>query len=82
MYYQGLGVDKDLEKAKECYRRAAPHHHNARLLLEELELEEKQNENKKPEEQKWRQTRPALKVFPKLRLDSEVLRLQADDHMY
>ena len=51
MYYQGLGVDKDLEKAKECYRRAAPHH-NARLLLEELELEEKQNENKKPEEYK------------------------------
>lgn len=51
MYYQGLGVDKDLEKAKECYRRAAPHHHNARLLLEELELEEKQNENK-PVEQK------------------------------
>lgn len=40
MYYHGLGVEKNLAKAKELYQRAAPNNHNARLLLEELELEE------------------------------------------
>ena len=46
MYYHGLGVEKNLQKAKELYQRAAPKHHNARLLLEELELEEKELQNK------------------------------------
>ena len=41
MYYHGLGVKKDLKKAKELYQKAAPKNHNARLLLEEIEIEEK-----------------------------------------
>lgn len=40
MYYQGLGIERDVEKAKRLYQRAAPKHRNARLLLEELEIEE------------------------------------------
>lgn len=42
MYYQGLGIERDVEKARQLYKRAAPKHRNARLLLEELELEEEE----------------------------------------
>ena len=47
MYYHGLGVEKDWNKAKDLYKKAAPTNHNARLLLEELEHEMKQNDNDK-----------------------------------
>ena len=40
MYYQGLGVERDVEKARQFYQTAAPTNRNARLLLEELEMEE------------------------------------------
>lgn len=40
MYYNGLGVDKDIKKAKEFYKMAAIEDKNAQLLLEELEMEE------------------------------------------
>ncbi len=40
MYYNGLGVAKDRSKAKEQYRMAAESDSNAKLLLEELEMEE------------------------------------------
>ncbi len=40
MYYNGLGVTKDRSKAKELYRMAAESDSNAKLLLEELEMEE------------------------------------------
>ena len=47
MYYSGLGVPKDKSKAKEFYRLAAGSDKNAKLLLEELELEEqKEREGK------------------------------------
>jgi len=49
LYYHGLGVEKDLAKAKELYKRAAPKNQNARLLLEELEIEEKQSKNNDPD---------------------------------
>ena len=39
MYYNGLGVEKDLEKAKELYSQAAPSNKQAQLLLEELQDE-------------------------------------------
>lgn len=42
MYYQGLGIEQDIEKARQLYKRAAPKHRNARLLLEELEQEEEE----------------------------------------
>ena len=41
MYYHGLGVQKDWEKARDLYKKAAATNHNARLLLEELETEMK-----------------------------------------
>ena len=37
MYYQGVGVEKNWEKAKELYRKAGKH---AEPLLEKLEAEE------------------------------------------
>ena len=40
MYYNGLGVSQNKEKAKELYRAAADKDKNAKALLEELELEE------------------------------------------
>lgn len=41
MYYNGLGVKKDLSKAKELYKMAAADEDkNAKALLEELEIEE------------------------------------------
>lgn len=42
MYYNGLGVLKSRQRAKELYRLAADVDTNAKLLLEELELEEKE----------------------------------------
>lgn len=36
MYYNGMGVDKDLEKAKELYTLAAETDKNAATLLKEL----------------------------------------------
>jgi TPR repeat protein len=41
MYYSGLGVLKSRQRAKELYQAAADSDNNARLLLEELEMEEK-----------------------------------------
>ena len=41
MYYNGLGVLKSRHRAKELYTLAADVDKNAKLLLEELELEEK-----------------------------------------
>ena len=41
MYYHGLGVEQDWQKARALYKKTAPKHHNARLLLEELEDEMK-----------------------------------------
>lgn len=43
MYYQGLGVEKNVAKAKELYSLAAEDDKNAKKLLEELELEEQEN---------------------------------------
>lgn len=43
MYYNGLGVEKDRAKAKELYRAASATNENAKLLLQELEEEEKQS---------------------------------------
>ena len=42
MYYNGLGVPKSREQAKELYQLAAAVDKNAKLLLEELELEEQE----------------------------------------
>ena len=42
MYYNGLGVLKSRQRAKELYQLAADVDTNAKLLLEELELEEKE----------------------------------------
>ena len=39
MYYNGLGVEKDWERAKELYSKAAPNNKQAHLLLEELQDE-------------------------------------------
>lgn len=44
MYYNGLGVVRSRQRAKELYQAAAPSDKNARLLLEELEMEEKEGE--------------------------------------
>lgn len=44
MYYSGMGVPKDEEKAKQFYRMAAEKDKNAQLLLDELE--QKQNQIK------------------------------------
>lgn len=41
MYYNGLGVLKSRQRAKELYQLAADVDTNAKLLLEELEIEEK-----------------------------------------
>ena len=40
MYYNGLGVNKDLKRAKDLYKMAAVEDKNAKTLLEELEIEE------------------------------------------
>lgn len=37
MYLNGLGVDKDVQKAKELYEMAAKTDKNAEILLKELE---------------------------------------------
>ena len=47
MYYSGLGVQQDRQKAKELYRAASATDQNAKLLLEELELEEQKEEESK-----------------------------------
>ena len=39
MYYNGLGLNKDLHKARDWYRKAAERHPNAKALLEEVESE-------------------------------------------
>ena len=44
MYYNGLGVLKSRQRAKELYQLAADVDTNAKLLLEELELEEKEKD--------------------------------------
>lgn len=41
MYYNGLGIPQDRDKAKELYRLAADRDKNAKALLEEIEAEEK-----------------------------------------
>jgi len=51
MYYNGLGVPKSRQKAKELYRKAAESDKNAKLLLEEIELEE-QKEQQEHQERK------------------------------
>lgn len=43
MYYNGLGVEKNLHKAKEWYEKAAEKNANAKALLEELESELNKN---------------------------------------
>ena len=49
MYYNGLGVLKSRQRAKELYTLAAETDKNAKLLLEELEIEEKREREKKGE---------------------------------
>ena len=49
MYYNGLGVLKSRQRAKELYSLAADLDRNAKLLLEELELEEKKEREKSEE---------------------------------
>lgn len=49
MYYSGLGVPKDWQRAKELYRAASDADQNAKLLLEELELEEQQQKKNNDE---------------------------------
>ena len=39
MYYNGIGVERDISKAKELYSQAAKTNKNAQLLLQELEEE-------------------------------------------
>ena len=41
MYYNGLGVERSRQRARELYQLAANSDDNARLLLEELEQEMK-----------------------------------------
>ncbi len=41
MYYNGLGVAKDKQRAKELYTMAADRDKNAKALLEQIEAEEK-----------------------------------------
>ncbi len=41
MYYNGLGVTKDKDKAKQLYKLAADRDKNAKALLVEIEAEEK-----------------------------------------
>ena len=50
MYNQGLGVERDVEKARHYYKSAAPNNRNARMLLEELEMEEEKVKNEKGKE--------------------------------
>lgn len=47
MYYNGLGVVKSKQRAKELYKAAAVTDKNAKLLLEELEIEEKEGEGER-----------------------------------
>ena len=37
MYYNGMGVEKDLDKAKKLYELAAATDENAKTLLKEIE---------------------------------------------
>ena len=46
MYYNGLGVPKNRDRAKQLYKMAAESDKNAKLLLEEMELEEKEEKEK------------------------------------
>ena len=55
MYYNGLGVPKDKNKAKELYKQAAVSDKNAKVLLEELELEERQERQKQQQEKQEQQ---------------------------
>ena len=50
MYYNGLGVEKDWERAKELYRRAAPTNKNAAALLKEVEEDERKLTEEKPKD--------------------------------
>lgn len=50
MYYNGLGVEKDWNRAKELYRQAAPTNQNAAALLKEVEEDERKLREEKPEE--------------------------------
>ena len=50
MYYNGLGVEKDWDRAKELYRQAAPTNQNAAALLKEVEEDERKLREEKPEE--------------------------------
>jgi len=52
MYYQGLGVERNVEKARQFYQTAAPNNRNARLLLEELEMEERKLKEEEADEKK------------------------------
>ena len=45
MYYGGLGVEKDIEKAKQFYKMAANEDKNAELLLKELEMEQQKDKS-------------------------------------
>lgn len=48
MYYNGLGVDKNLHKAVEWYQKAAIKNPNAKALLEEVESELNSTDSTKP----------------------------------
>ena len=50
MYYNGFGVEKDWNRAKELYRQAAPTNQNAAALLKEVEEDERKLREEKPEE--------------------------------
>ena len=50
MYYNGLGVEKDWNRARELYRQAAMTNKNAEALLKELEEDERKMNESKPEE--------------------------------
>lgn len=46
MYYNGIGVDKDIFKAKEWYSKAASRNENARQLYEQVcnEIDNQENQ--------------------------------------
>lgn len=50
MYYNGLGVEKDWNRAKELYRKAAMTNKNAEALLKELEEDERKLSESKTED--------------------------------
>ena len=50
MYYNGLGIEKDWNRAKELYRQAAPTNKNAAALLKEIEEDERKLKEQNPDE--------------------------------